>query len=66
MTAVCSFIVKDAGSNEINGTFQRTTSAQRDGSYQYLKDGPAPKQKNHCKVLRKDGEWRLYFQQYVL
>ncbi len=59
-------IVKYAGSNEINGTFQRTTSAQRGGSFQYLKDGPGPKQKNHCKVLRKDGEWRIYYQGQVL
>ncbi len=58
-------VVQGGGTSDINGTYNKF-STHHDGSYQYSKDGPGPKKKKYSKIVRKDGQWCISYQQHVL
>ena len=58
-------VVQGGGTSDINGTYNKF-STQRDGSYQYSKDGPGPNKKKYSKIVRKEGQWCISYQQHVL
>jgi hypothetical protein len=58
-------VVQGGGTSDINGTYNKF-STHRDGSYQYSKDGPGPNKKEYSKIVRKEGQWCISYQQHVL
>ncbi len=58
-------VVQGGGTLDINGTYNKF-STFCDGSYQCSKDGPGLKKKKYSKIVRKDGQWCIFYQQHVL
>ncbi len=54
-------VVQGGGTSDIHGTYNKF-STQRDGSYQYSKDGPVPNKKKYSKIVRKEGQLCISYQ----
>ncbi len=58
-------VVQGGGASDINGTYNKF-STHRDGPYQYAKDGPGPNKKKYSKIVHKEGQLCITYQQHVL